>query len=773
MPDDIVQEFKKIIDRGMQWVKDKPVVIIGKGKKESRNIYLYLAVQARNYVPSKHVERMYLDLSHMLDSRGGLGKGGRMRAQPNKSLKELKIDISTLHPDLQPPPTSMPKSINDMPDNVLLNILSNLDAPSLASVSQVDRKHYWAAQHPLPSRSIIVNRKLLPPAALMKLVSTGNEDAIVHTCVNSIYGHNDIDILPMINYPILKRIGPILTPYAEGSRKEILLQAMLTRGGKLAELAQILISKNDDVPFIIPHRKNAYKPLPAYRGEGNVDVTMIAITADWLIELSRTIDFRMNIAYVILCMYIYAYVLTSFYVDKTKLQLYAIACFSIVSKISDNYISIDQAADITDNTYTRAQVEAATALVLSIIPPITDIDIPGIPDYMLLPNDRLTIEQRNERPVVIMLSITEGAFQSTFNRQSILLKPRPYFTETYSKIFPIISIPFLVTLSDDKHQLIGSGTYGCVYRPSIPCSTQEVPHDKVGKLSSLNEITDEELMIREINKAIKTSISTPSPSIVHPNPTVCRPKYLPADCESLSAAVQNSPQLMIMPYYGKSLNNKIPKNMTKREFYYRFRNVLLGIHQMNGVGIYHMDIKPSNITIGTDNDPDFHIIDFGMTRTINDINFAEYMNVFRSNYPFWPIETLLLTNLTEGAINDAIAEQRQKILDFISPAWGYTILYRLLNKDARTETMHELYKSITSQGGKVIRRKVTKLKKLIISNIDVWGVGISLLIIMIDNPQLKDDHLIEIIQHVLDPDIYKRYTSKQLLDAYDKFLAEL
>lgn len=76
--------------------------------------------------------------------------------------------------------TASSKSIEDMPDIVLQNILGNLDASSLSSVSQVDRRHYHASQYLLPSVPILVNRRLIPQAALMKLVNAGNEDAIVY-----------------------------------------------------------------------------------------------------------------------------------------------------------------------------------------------------------------------------------------------------------------------------------------------------------------------------------------------------------------------------------------------------------------------------------------------------------------------------------------------------------------------------------------------------------------------------------------------------------------
>jgi len=232
---------------------------------------------------------------------------------------------------------------------------------------------------------------------------------------------------------------------------------------------------------------------------------------------------------------------------------------------------------------------------------------------------------------------------------------------------------------------------------------------------------------------------------------------------------------MVMPYYGKSLDDEIPQAMTKQEFYHRFRNVLLGIQQMNDAGFYHADIKPANITVGTNSDPDFHIIDFGMSATLSEImdKNEDYSEVFRSDYIYWPIETLLLSSIAEEGLNNKITEQQQKILSMFSPVWAYSLLYRLLNKEIRTAKMHELYKTITTEGNKAERKKVQKLKKTIIHNIDVWGVGISLLKIMTINPRLKDDNLLELIKNVLDPDIYSRYTPKQLLNAYDKFLKQL
>jgi serine/threonine protein kinase len=661
----------------------------------------------------------------------------------------------------------MTKSIEDMPDIVLQNILGNLDASSLSSVSRVDRRHYHATQYLLPSVPIIVNRRLIPHAALMKLVSVGNEDAIVHICVSSIYARSHRlpiqDILPLINYPILKRIAPSIIPYDEGGRKETVLLDMLTRGGKLGTLAQILMDKQMDVPLIIPHKKNAYIPLPAFKKDGdNINARMIYVLTDWLIDVSNH-ELQMHPAHLLLCMYLINYIFTILHVERNDLQLYGIACYLIVSRITDNPITISQATFVTAETVTRNQMENAISVILSLVPPVTDIDIPDIPKVMLLPDHQLTMLQRNERKVLLLLSITEGVFQSTFDGHSIFDKPRSYIIDTYGR-------KFQVNLSSDKHRLIGSGTYGCAYSPAIPCFDGPMSDNEVSKLGSLTELSNERDKIIDVQR-----IKNRSPSITHPNPRICIPNYLPGDCN-----IPADPHLMVMPYYGKSLDDKIPKTMTKKDFYHRFRNVLLGIQQMNDAGFYHMDIKPANITIGTDSDPDFHIIDFGMSFAIskqfrkqNIMSDNDYSELFRSNYIYWPIETLLLSSIEEEGLNNEIADQQQKLLSLFSPVWAYSLLYRLLNKEVRTAKMHELYKSITTKGNKVVRREVQKLKQTIIHNVDLWGAGISLLRIMTNNPRLKDDNLLELIEHILNPDIHSRYTSKQVLYAYDNFLTRL
>jgi serine/threonine protein kinase len=659
------------------------------------------------------------------------------------------------------------KSMEDMPDIVLQNILGNLDASSLSSVSQVDRRHYHATQNLLPSVSIIVNRRLIPHAAFMKLVSTGNEDAIVHVCVNSIYARPDgmaiQDILPLINYPILKRLAPSIIPYDVGGRKETVLREMLTRGGKLGKLAQILMEKQQDVPLIIPHKKNAYIPLPRVEfWMGDISIRMIVVLTDWLIDVAHlALQMQMNTTNLLLCLYLINYIITILNVEQSELQLYGIACYLIVSRISDNPISIIQAIFITDDAYNSDQMERAISVILALIPPVIDIEIPNVPEFMLLADHQLTVLQRNKRSGLLMLSITEGVFKSTFD-SDVIRYDRSYYTDMYGRL----PKPLLVYLYSDKHRLIGSGTYGCAYSPAIPCSDSPLfigQTNEVSKLGSRTELSNERDRIIDVQR-----IKNRSPSITHPSTRICEPKYLPGDCNA-----PNEPALLVMPYYGKSLDDKIPKGMTKKEFYHRFRNVLLGIQQMNDAGFYHMDIKPANITIGTDSDPDFHIIDFGMSVTISEITDNDYSEVFRSTYIFWPIESLLLSSIAEEGLNGNIAEQQQKILELFSPVWVYTLLYRLLNKEVRTAKMHELYKSITAKGDKVVRRKVRKLKKTIIHNVDLWGIGISLLKIMTINPRLKDDNLLELIEHILNPDIHSRYTPKQLLDAYDDFLKRL
>jgi hypothetical protein len=134
-----------------------------------------------------------------------------------------------------------------------------------------------------------------------------------------------------------------------------------------------------------------------------------------------------------------------------------------------------------------------------------------------------------------------------------------------------------------------------------------------------------------------------------------------------------------------------------------------------------------------------------------------------------------LSNIAKDDINSKNNEQQQNIMGLFGPAWAYTLVYRLLNKKTRVDKLHALEATLErfDEDGPQSNNKTKKTREVIINTVDVWGTGMTLLNVMVKNPRLKDNKLLDIIEHMLDPDLYERYTAKKVLVEYDKFLAQV
>jgi len=281
-------------------------------------------------------------------------------------------------------------------------------------------------------------------------------------------------------------------------------------------------------------------------------------------------------------------------------------------------------------------------------------------------------------------------------------------------------------------RFIGSGTYGCGFRPALKCEGEaHRRHGKFAKLVQLS-VAEEELAYRDL----LSPLDPERRFFLYPE-DVCIPArpYDPADgvdeCRYGFKDTDDA-RVIIMGKGGANLQKLQLRPREYLPFFQSLRGIFEGLARINGAGIAHMDVKPPNIVTRQRPDGSFHtrLIDFGLM--IDPARLDEWgakpkgtfkrYTVLKSNYLYWPFEVRFGF---PGMIEKAIA-QDASITDEITNYY----------KELTTIRMSVPYNGMNSQkltpvGVSIIAAPFAGLAgearyRALFSKVDVHGLGITL-----------------------------------------------
>jgi serine/threonine protein kinase len=210
---------------------------------------------------------------------------------------------------------------------------------------------------------------------------------------------------------------------------------------------------------------------------------------------------------------------------------------------------------------------------------------------------------------------------------------------------------------------IDSGGFGCIFKPHLNCENEAVPYDKRQKMKMLsklmtNDHAEEEYdLIQGLHDKIKDIPNYEDYFLLH-NINICRPgKFDTNDldlfdkkCKPLvknkikSKNIHNNLdkiQMINMPYGGKNVEKYINSIDLAGPELVDLNNALIdllnnGIIPMNDVGVFHCDIKDSNVLVGEDGQ--CRLIDWGLSfiedQETDPIPEAIQRRPFQFNVPF-------------------------------------------------------------------------------------------------------------------------------------------
>lgn len=282
---------------------------------------------------------------------------------------------------------------------------------------------------------------------------------------------------------------------------------------------------------------------------------------------------------------------------------------------------------------------------------------------------------------------------------------------------------------------IGEGSYGCVYRPQIPCDDQSTESGTISKLMSSKDAVDEVKSTGLISRIDEKQV------FHYPVVKKCYPLYKPVDC--------NKPVNYQLVYEdgGNSLSRHIMRQVSTyylEEFIYGLWRLFVGLYVLHNNDVYHFDIKPDNIVVKRDGDYIFKFLDFGISKNSVEMVFGgERGWPWYHNYPWHPVETLFLSHdILELA--ERVFNQEDKLVPFLtSIAQKFKVTGLIENRaELRVAATGEKYedvlarmrenvKSILAKYEEVYRKHPpsarVRIHRYIYTRIDVYSLGITLL----------------------------------------------
>jgi hypothetical protein len=196
------------------------------------------------------------------------------------------------------------------------------------------------------------------------------------------------------------------------------------------------------------------------------------------------------------------------------------------------------------------------------------------------------------------------------------------------------------TFSKKGGTVIASGGFGCIFNPALKCKNKT--HKNINLVSKLMKIKNAKKEFKEITKfkPILQKIPNYQNYFLIEGFSLCQPDtILNTDiqnfnkkCSALKKIDINENNInkhlnkllaLNMPFGGISVDNFIEKNATNIHIMKYLNKCLIellekGIIPMNSLGVFHCDLKSSNILVNEKNDKLYtKIIDWGLSTTYN------------------------------------------------------------------------------------------------------------------------------------------------------------
>jgi serine/threonine protein kinase len=362
-------------------------------------------------------------------------------------------------------------------------------------------------------------------------------------------------------------------------------------------------------------------------------------------------------------------------------------------------------------------------------------------------------------------------------------------------------------------KLLGTGTYGCVFSPSLPCVKTKLRSKGVGKIfSSSSHAAQEEKYFTDkimrfdvdgrFSNRIMYECNVSKGDINKKDLVSNKSECLMLKDESSS---KKGPRMHQLIYEKQGLDLTQTYSYKKNFSIYTdtslkgFINLADGLVKMEKHSFCHRDIKPENILV-TD-DQEYIYIDFGISQDYNLVYNDDETFTFSSNYIYFPIEFRLFMTLIdlskdrkfEGEGTKEYYSDWKRYIGHKFEEYGIYEHFKYYNA-----TFLQVYKNPDEIIKKQIDQTIDRFMKYVqsekltpqsldrnsyfrkyVNKIDVYSLGISLLASFCQSKHVcrhyksLDEKLINLIRKAINLNMYERSTplqfSNDLKDLYKHY----
>lgn len=361
--------------------------------------------------------------------------------------------------------------------------------------------------------------------------------------------------------------------------------------------------------------------------------------------------------------------------------------------------------------------------------------------------------------------------------------------------------------------VIGEGAFGCVIKPSLPCSNKKISYkNKISKVMISKEAIKElkeYAVIAKADKQNKFYLGIPTHCRVKKTKETIRAiekcvhlkkKYF--NKKSVKNVIKNL-DLLVMKDGGLNLKmlslmvdimKVTPENtITVKKIWMEMHKMFRGILLFQKHGIVHHDVKPQNIVYNL-NDHLANFIDFGHMRNISyEMKKSIASDNWIYDYPFWnyPLEIQFLNkydfvkfaskSISEKEkyfsqiLHDIDNESETKFVDAFQIFLDY-IIYNKSKKEEKEIIQKYLlayHKMIIEQ---VVHDNYKEFLQKSVESIDLYGLGMSLYYLLNCSTKFLKKDLIEALEtcffNMTTPNLLQRFSIEEAIDMYENILME-
>lgn len=255
-------------------------------------------------------------------------------------------------------------------------------------------------------------------------------------------------------------------------------------------------------------------------------------------------------------------------------------------------------------------------------------------------------------------------------------------------------------------QLIGKGSYGCVYSPALRCAGEPntIPQSsRVSKLMTKAEATkelNESVWVQGINGSSQFTVSaTKQCNLNQENRLPGRHGRQINACNILTKANLDSASLLYMDNGGNNVKKTLFTPEEILPFFRSFQNLFDGIVQFQKNDVVHMDIKKDNVVTRKNDDGTFttRFIDFGISIPLRDAYFTKIRSpdLTTTHYFVWPPYSKFAGKYFYGDRAGGVSKLINDISDIIYNDY-YTIFIRDVGKEGPQPPQWRSTKSINT-----------------------------------------------------------------------------